>query len=121
MTLATSDLLVAVIAARASHFTGLDRLRVDDSGAGSFVSALGFADLAPQGIDQLLPGALLLPGDEVVPDGALGKQIMRQEIPLAARAGLVEQGVDYLAEINLAWPASRLGRRKQRLNHLPLS
>src|SRR6266567_3557874 len=120
MTLAAVDLLVAVVAGGAAHLAGLDRLRVDDGGAGRFFPAAGFTNLATQGIDELHPGLVLLPGYEVIPDRALGEQIVRQHVPLAARPRLIEQGVDHLAKVNRAGTAARPGRRQQRPNHFPL-
>src|SRR5437764_4875071 len=111
MTLAAADLLVAVVAFGPADLAGLDTLGVDGSGAGRLFPALGLANLHPQGIDEPLPSAVLLPGDEVIPHRALFQQIVRQHVPLATRSRLVEQGVDHLAHIHLPWPASRLGRR----------
>src|SRR5262249_32433163 len=75
---------------------------------------------APQGVEDLLPGAVLPPGDEVIPGGALGLQVVRQHVPLAAGARLVHQGVHHLAEVHLPRPASRLRRGEQVLDQVPL-
>src|SRR5436309_11915974 len=92
MTLAAADLLVAVVAALAAHLGGLDALRVDAAGAGGLLAGGLGADPAAQGVEDRLPGAVLLPGDEVVPHGALGQQVVRQVVPLHAGPRLVELG-----------------------------
>src|SRR2546421_547734 len=121
MTFATFDLFAAVVARDAAHLGRLDRLAVDATGAGGLVSASGLTNGGPEGINDLLPGAVLLPGDEVIPDGTLGGQVVRQVVPLAAGTGLVEQRVDHFAQIHGARPATRLGGRQQGLDQLPLS
>src|SRR5579872_5581152 len=120
MALATLDLLAAVIADGAAHLGGLDGLAVDASGAGAILPAGGLASAGPQGIDDLLPSAIALPGGEVVPGGALGHEVVGQVVPLAAGACLVEQGVDDLAQVRGAGAASRLRRRQQGFDQLPL-
>src|ERR1700678_4208407 len=67
-----------------------------------------------------LPGAVLIPAFEVVVGGTLGDEIVRQEVPLATRAVLVEQGIDYLAEIDRTRSPTGLGRRKDGLDQVPL-
>src|SRR5579859_7516257 len=98
MTLATFNLFAAVVARDAAHLGRLDRLAIDASGAGGLLPASGLADASPEGINELLPGAVLVPGDEVIPDGALGGQIVGQVVPLATGACLVEQRVDDLTQ-----------------------
>ena len=58
---------------------------------------------------------------EVVIDGALGQEVVREHVPLAARAGLIAEGVEDLAHVDLARPPARLGGRDERLEDLPLS
>ena len=73
-----------------------------------------------QGIDEFLPGAIFTPGFEVIPDGALGEQIMGQIVPLDASTILVEQRVDHLPQIDRTRTASGLSGRQQRLDDFPL-
>src|SRR5262245_7749099 len=120
MTLAAADLLVAVVAYRAAHLGGLDALGVDANGAGGRLPARLGADLAAQGVEDLLPGAVLAPGDEVVPHRALGQQVVRQVVPLAARPRLVEQRVDHLAHLHRPRPTAPPRRRDQWLDQCPL-
>src|SRR2546421_4430953 len=120
MPLAALDLLVAVVARWATHLAGLDALRIDAGSAGRLGATLLAADLTAQGIHQLLPGTVLLPSDEVVPGGALGDQVMGEIVPLDTRAGLVEQGVDDLAQVHGAGPATALGGRDELLERVPL-
>src|SRR5436305_6203311 len=120
MPLAALDLLAGVEAALPAHLGGLHRLAVDVGDAGRLVPAVGGTDLGAQGVDELLPGAVLLPGIEVVASGALGEQVMGQVVPLGAGARLVEQGVEDLPHIDGAGPAPRLGRRDERPESFPL-
>src|SRR5438046_2149084 len=120
MALVAVDLLVAVVAVFATHRGGLDALRVDAAGAGGFRAGGLGADLAAQGVEDLLPGAVLLPGDEVIPHGTFGQQVVRQVIPLHAGPRLVEQGVDHLAHSDRARSAAVLGGRDQGLDEFPL-
>src|SRR5262249_17536205 len=120
MTLAPLDLLVAVVAALAAHLGGLDTLGVDATGAGRLLAAGLGADLAAQGVEDPLPGAALAQGLEVVPDRALGPQVVRQVAPLPPRLGLVERGVEPLAHVARPRPPAVPRRRDQRLDDLPL-
>src|SRR5262249_22271593 len=118
--LAAADLLAAVVAALAPHLGGLDTLAVDVGHPRRLVPAGLAADLAAEGIDDPLPGAVLLPGLQVVEGGALGGQVVRQHVPLAAGAGLVQQRVDDLAEVHRAGPAAGPGGGQQGLEKGPL-
>src|ERR1700730_15289727 len=120
MTLAAANLLVAVVPMLPAHLGGLNALGVNAGGAGRFLPR-GFAtDLAAQGVEDLLPDDVVLPGDEVVPGGALGQQVVRQVVPLHAGPRLVEQRVDHLTQIDLARAAAGFGGQDQRLNEVPL-
>jgi site-specific DNA recombinase len=77
MPLAALDLLVPVVPGRPADLARLDALRVDGGGARRRLPAGGRPDLLAQRIDDPLPGAVVLPGAEVVPDGALGEQVVR--------------------------------------------
>ena len=79
-----------------------------DAGVG--VVTAGHADLLAQGVEDLLPGAVGLPLGEVVVDGALGRQVVREHVPLAARAVEVEDGVEHLPHVDLAGPSHVDGR-----------
>ena len=120
MTLPPADQLAPVEAPRPADLGPLDRLAVDVADLRRRLPPLGLAGLRTQGIDDPLPGAVVAPLLEVVPDGALGQQVVRQQLPLAAGAGLVEQGVEHLADVGRARPAAGLGRRDQRLDDRPL-
>src|SRR4051812_39997859 len=112
VTLATLDLLAAVVADIPAHFRRLDRLGVDAGGAGCFFSPCGRADLPTQGIEDLLPGAIFLPGNEVIPNGTLGEKVVRQIVPLAAGTSLILDRVDHLAQIHRTRPTAGFARRK---------
>src|ERR1700682_5835786 len=120
MTLPSLDFLAPIVADRAAHLGALDRLRVDAGGAGGCLSACFLADMLPERVNDVLPGAVFLPGNEVIPDGTLGSQIVGQIVPLTASTGLIHQRVDHLTQVHLARSAARLGRRKQILDQIPL-
>src|SRR3954469_23532342 len=120
MAFASLDLPAAVVADRTAHLGALDRLGVDAGSTGRFLPARLLANLGPQGVEELLPGAVVLPTDEVIPDGALGAKVVRQIVPLTAGAILIQQRVDHLTQIDLTRPASPLGRRKQVPEEAPL-
>src|SRR6185312_4093600 len=120
VTFATLDLLAGVVAAWTAHFRGLDRLAIDVSDAGRRLPPLALADLRTQSVQESLPGPILLPSIEVVADGALGEQVVREIIPLAAGAGFVEEGIEYLPHIDLAGSSAWFGRRDKGLKGLPL-
>src|SRR5438270_1193780 len=120
MTLAALDLLAPVVADGTADLGTLDGLAVDAGGAGCFLATLSRADLGTQGINDLLPGAVLMPGGEVVVGRTLGHEVMGQVVPLDAGAGLVEQRVDHLTQIDRARTATRFGRRQERFEQRPL-
>src|SRR5215471_291235 len=120
MALPSLDLLAAVVADRPAHLGALDRLAVNAGGTGGCFPACFLADLLAEPVHDFLPGAVFLPGNEVIPDGTLGCQIVRQIVPLAAGTGLIHQRVDHLTQVHLARSAAGLGRRKQFLDQIPL-
>src|SRR5437763_17086586 len=96
MTLAPPELLAAVVAPLAADLRALDRLAVDAAGPRRRLPTGRRPDHATQGVGDPLPGAVVTPLPEVVVDGALRRQVVGQHVPLAARAGLVEDGVEDL-------------------------
>src|SRR5947209_4959391 len=113
MSLPTIDPLAAVVTMNATEFRRFYGLRVDGASARSLFSSGSHADLLAQGIDQTLPGAVIPPAQEVVIDSTLGQQVMRQHVPLAARAVLIEQGIEYLTHADRTGPPACLGWRDQ--------
>src|SRR4051812_40267616 len=67
-----------------------------------------------------LPVTVLAPLPEVVVDGALGRELPRQEGPLTASAQHVEDGIDHFPHLGGARAAARLGGRDQFPDLLPL-
>ena len=123
MPLPTLDFLAAVVAPLFPADLGrLHRLAVDAGRAGGRVAARRDANLRPQRVDQLLPRAVVAPLGKVVVDRALGKQVVRQHVPLATAAIDKQNRVDDLAQIGLPRTpeAIRAVRRKQRLQKAPL-
>src|SRR5271155_479893 len=120
MTLAALDLLATVVAHRPTDLAALDGLGVDTGGTGRFLATGFLADASPQCVQDRLPGAVTLPAFEVIVGRASRAEVVRQVVPLAARAALVEQGVDDLAEIDLPRSPAGLGGRQDGLNQVPL-
>src|SRR5262245_44261570 len=124
MALAPVDLLAAIIPALGTaHLGGLDRLTIDARSTRGGRASRGHAGLLAQGGDHLGPGSVVAPLGKVVIHGALGQQVVRQHIPLAATAVQVEQGIEdfphvYLPRASSAW--ARLGRWDQWFHNGPL-
>ena len=71
-------------------------------------------------VEEAVPGAVPLPGVEVVVDGPPGGEVMGQGPPSAALAGEVEDGVDDLAHVGFTGPAAGPGRGDLGLQDGPL-
>src|SRR6185503_3216163 len=79
----------------------------------------GDPHLPARGVEHRLPGAVVPPPLEVGEDGALGREVVRQHVPLAAASGLVEDGVEDLPDLDIPGPSQ--GRDgDQRLQDGPL-
>src|SRR3954452_18839100 len=115
------DLLAPVVALLTTDLGGFDRLTVDVGDPGCRFAPRSHPDLGAQGIDHPLPSAVIAPLGEVVIDGALGQEVVRQHVPLAAGAGLIAEGVENLAHVDFARPPAGLGRWDEGLENLPLS
>src|SRR5712692_7516610 len=102
MPLAPVDFFAAIIPAlRAAHLGGLDRLTVDAGSTGGRLAPGCHTNPLAQGLDQLRPCPIVTPLGKIVIDGALGQQIMRQHIPLAATSVEVEQGIQDFPHVDL--------------------
>jgi hypothetical protein len=99
------ELLTPVVAPLAADLGPLDRLAVDAAGTRRRLPAVGDAHPLAQGVHEPLPGAVVPPSREVVVDGALGRQVVGEHVPLAARAVEVEDRVEHLAHVDVAGPA----------------
>src|SRR6266446_10803533 len=124
MPLPPVDFLAAIIPAlRASHLGGLDRLAIDARGTGRGLASGVHTNPLAQGLDQLAPCPIVAPLRKVVIDSALGQQIVRQPIPLAATSIQVEQCIEDFPHVHLTRaPSSRvpLGRWDHRSHDGPL-
>ena len=119
MPLHAADLLAPVVAPLAADLGPLDRLAVDARGPRLGLMPGGLADLTPQGVHHVLPGAVVAPLGEVVVDGALGREVVRQHVPLAARTVDVEDGVEDLSHVHLPRPSGEIDG-DERLDQGPL-
>jgi hypothetical protein len=85
MTLATFDLLAAVVTAFLSaHARSLYRLAVHYAGPRLGISLQAHPQAFPDGPIDLLPGAVYAPFPEVVVDGRPSRKVVRKQAPLAA-------------------------------------
>ncbi|MBV8074794.1 MAG: recombinase family protein, partial [Planctomycetaceae bacterium] len=105
VSLPPGDLLAPVGAPLVGDLGRLDGLAVAAPGAGRRLLPGGDPHLPTQGVEDLLPGAVGLPLGEVVGNGALGRQVVGEQIPLAAAAVEVEDGVEHLPHVDRAGPA----------------
>jgi len=124
MPLAPVDFLATILPALgASHLGGLDRLALDARGTGGGLAPRFHAGPFAQRLDQLCPCPVVAPLGKGVIHGALGEQIVRQHIPLAAAAVQVEQRIEDFAHVHLTRaPAScvLLGGWDHRSQYRPL-
>ena len=56
---------------------------------------------------------------EVAPDGTFGREVLGQVAPLAAGSQEVEDGIDDIPQVRLAWPPARVDG-EVRLDQRPL-
>jgi hypothetical protein len=99
MTLSAFHLLASIVSSLLfSYPGGLDRLAIADAGTRLRISP--HTDPLPltQSSEQLLPGAVDAPGAEVMVDGLLGREVVRQKPPGTSAADDVEDGVKDLAQ-----------------------
>src|SRR5918911_1680103 len=84
-----------VEAALAAGFGGLDRLAVQDGGAGLGMATRRHPDAFAQDGVQVLPGAVLGPLVEVVADGPPIRELLGQQSPLAAGPLQIQPTIDH--------------------------
>src|SRR5262245_36452789 len=113
--LAALDLLAVVEAVLSALRRGLDRLAVGGTGARAGVATGGRADLLAQRLVEALPGAVGAPAAVPGVDGAPGREIVRQQAPLAAGADQVEDAVEDFTKVCGRSPGP-LGFGQERLN-----
>ena len=107
--LAAVDLLAGVIASGPAGFGGPHALAVDDASGRRGLPAGLLARRHDQLGVQYLPGSILPPAPEIAEHRALGRQLLGQEVPGAAGAQQIEDGVQDLAQIHLPWPPEPAG------------
>src|ERR1700755_496927 len=110
-----------VVPVRAAQLRPLDRLAVHDRHRRLGRLPGGLADLGAEGVVDLVPGAVLLPPEEVVEHDPVRRQVVGQRPPHAPVAGLVQDGVDHLPAGVPGGPAARLGGGHVRLDQPPLA
>src|SRR5262249_8730185 len=73
------------------------------------------ADPLAQGLVDAVPGAVVAPASVPGVDRGPGREVVRQQAPLAASADQVEDGVEHLAQFGRR-PAGALGPGEERLD-----
>lgn len=111
---------MGIVAAVPSHRRRLDALAVHDPGARLRVPAHRRPDPRPQVVVEPDPGAVRRPLVEVVPDGAPGAEVPRQQPPLAARSRQVPDAVHHLPERDRGRSPRPGVRRQLGTDQLPL-
>ena len=123
MPLAALDFLAAIVTpVLTADFRRLHGLAVDADRAGRRLAAGLHADLGPQGVHKPRPSAVVAPLREILLGRALGKQVVRQHIPLATAAVEIQDRVDDLAHAHFSGASTPLRTRgwNQRLQDRPL-
>src|SRR5215510_7000653 len=119
---AARDFLAAIIATLATLCGRLHRLTIDTRSPWGWLlrGRLLFADLGAQCIHYLLPRAIVSPLRKVFIDGALGQQIVWEQVPLAPCAVEVQNGVDDFAHVHRSRSPAGLRWGNKRLQDIPL-
>ena len=112
--LAAVDFLACIVAARPAALGRLDRLAVDDGGGGLGVAAGSLSGQNQQGVVQAVQRAVPPPAPEIAEDGALGRELLGQQRPLAAGAQQVEDRVQHRLQVGPARPTDAARRRQAR-------
>jgi hypothetical protein len=95
-------------------YGGPDTLAVDNAGGwGGLLAGLLACSHDQLGV-QHRPGSVLPPAPEIAEHRALGRQLLGQEIPRAAAAQEIEDGVQDLAQIDRARPTEAARGRQVR-------
>src|ERR1700693_5634110 len=120
MPLAAGELLGAVIATAVGGLRRLDGLAVEAGGRRRVRATRRHPELATQGAADFVPGAVTLPGGEVLVARPPGREVVWQGPPRAALPVEVEDRVKDRAEVGLAWPTARLVGWEKGSDQLPL-
>ena len=78
-----------------------DALAIENGGRRTTILALRRAHLRPEASVQAVPGIVESPPAKNMVDGLPTREVMRQEPPLNASFGDVEDGIDDLSAIDL--------------------
>ena len=119
MAFASVDFLAGVVTPLVASLGAFDALAVDDGRAGVAFASFRLARLFPQASVNGDPQTVLLPGSEVMINGAPGRKVVRQIAPLAGGLGEVEDGVEQFPMAVLAGSPCRARSRKTIVDELP--
>src|SRR5208283_4753078 len=124
MTLLALDVFSSVEAVRINRgpafFSALHALAVDDGGGRAGVAAGLRATLLVEPVMDTIQCAVQAPVAEITIHRAARRKILRQIAPLASRTQQVQDGVERLPHVRLAFAASPPRRRNERLDKRPL-
>src|SRR5829696_5841511 len=95
-------------------------LAVDDRRRRARLAARLLPDLDVEHVVDAAQRAVPVPEIQVLPDGAAGRQVLWQRLPLAPRPEHVEDGVQDLPDVHRPRPTTTLRRADQRRDQQPL-
>lgn len=119
--LAAIHLLAAVVAMRPALFGRLDRLAVDDGGAGSGLAPVRLAHALAEDAVNTLPDASATPRAKIVEDRRPGTIFTWHIAPGAARPQEIEDAIEDPTKVDATGTPSRLGGREQGLEQRPFT
>jgi len=121
MPFATFDLFATVVAAHPAHRGGLDTLAIQTAGSWVLMPASTPTYCGTQAIVDTLPGAIITPNPEVMLDAFPLRVVRGQHAPLGATNQNIQNGIDDLAHLQVAWPTTQFGGRDQVFDIIPLA
>ena len=98
---------------------GVHGLTIDTGGGAGRIRFLGSANLAAEGVVDVVEGAIMPPLVEVPPGGTLGWEMLEQVTSLATGSQDVQDDIDDIAEVGRAWRPAGVNR-EVRLDQRPL-
>jgi site-specific DNA recombinase len=111
MALAAFDLLAGVVAARPAGLGRPDRLAIDHPGRRAGRTAHRLAGVQQQVMVDPPPGAIVAPAVEEPLHRRVGRELLGQQAPLAARGQQIEHRVGHRAQVGFPSPPERPGWR----------
>src|SRR5260221_2325912 len=121
VSLAAIHLLAAVVPMRAALFGGLDRLAIDDRGAGSRLASSRATHALTQDAVYALPDAGEAPRVKIVIDSGPRPILLRQIAPGAARPQEIEDAIENPTKVDTTGTPTWLGAWEQGFEQGPFA